>query len=218
MKKNKYNCLSFISVWALVLLTLSCVTVPKEEIVIQRYALEPARELMPADTVLPLRLKIVPFTADALFRGGRIIYSTTGRRTDHYYYHRWLAPVEGQLTDILADDMLSWGIFSKGVVTSDNGLIPTHEINCRLTKLLAVNIRKELAAEMELDLLFSAIDPRTFDKTLIFQKQYKLSHPREDDNIESFIAAADSLTVEWLIKVRLDLLPYLLDEAEKYPR
>ena len=218
MRSFNQTLLTTFAVGLLILLAVSCVTVPKEEIEIYRYAIEPAREFIPADTVLPLRIKVVPFTTDALYRGGRIIYSTSGRRTDHYYYHRWLAPAEAQLTDIVANNLLGWGIFGKGVMTADNGLIPTHELSCRLTKLLAVNIRKEYAAVMELDCIFSAIDPKTYDKSLIFQKKYTLSHSRTDDNINSFIAGVDSLTADWLLKLRLDLLPYLLDEAEKYPR
>ena len=192
------------------LLIASCFTVPKEEIEIYRYAIHPPGDFLPAETTIPAALKIAPFTADALYRGGRIIYRDAKGHTDHYYYHRWLSPPEDQLADILAQNMIEWNLFGKGVFQIDNSFIPNYEIACRLTKLYAVNIRRDHSAEFAVDLAFSQIDTLTYEKVLLFQKRYDLSLARDDGNLESFIPAVDTLAADWLNLVRADVYSALV--------
>ena len=190
---------------SLMLLIASCFTVPKEEIEIHRYAIHPAGEFLPADTTLPISLKIAPFTADALYRGARIIYRDAKGHTDHYYYHRWLSPPEDQVADFLARNLIEWNLFGKGVFQIGNGFIPNYEIACRLTKLYAVNIRRNHSAEFAVDVAFSQIDTLTYEKILLFQKRYDLSIPRDNEKLETFIPAVDTLAADWLNLVRADL-------------
>ena len=203
----------FIPVILLALIFFSCFTVPKEEIEIHRYAVHPAGEFVPADTSLPLSIRIAPFTADAVYRGNRMIYRDSKGRTEHYYYHRWLAPPEDQLADLLTTNIYEWNVFNHGVYQIDNGLIPDLEFNCRLNSLYAVNIRKEYHAILELDVILTRIDPVKYNKTLIFQKQYKFTQPRKNGNIDTFAAAVDTLSSQWFMQLRQDLLPLLTEHV-----
>jgi len=190
-------------------------TVPQNKIEIKRYAIEPTGEFTPADSSLNLSLKIVPFTVDALYRGGRVIYRDETGGADYYYYHRWIAAPENQLADLLAANMLQWELFAKGVFQDDTGIIPTHEINCRLTQLDAYNIRKTNQAKLGLNLSLTSIDQQTYEKTVIFQKGYSFTAIRDDGNVPSFIAAVDTLAGQWLNALRTDLQPLFIEEAKK---
>ena len=193
-----------------------CMTVPQNKIEIKRYAIEPIGEFTSADTSLNLSLKIVPFTVDALYRGGRIIYRDETGGADYYYYHRWIAPPENQFADLLAANMMQWGLLADGVFQDDTGIIPTHEITCRLTALDAYNIRRANRAVLEINLSLTSIHPKTLRKSLIFQRQYSFATDRKDGNVPSFIAAVDTLAGQWLNAVRVDLQPIFLREAEKF--
>lgn len=200
-------------IFALLILS-SCFTVPKEEIEIHRYAIHPAGESVAADTSLLTSIRIAPFTADAVYRGNRMIFRDSKGRTEHYYYHRWLAPPEDQLADLLTTNFCDWNVFSQGVFQIDNGLVPEFEIACRLNTLYAVNIRKDYHAVLEVDVILTKIDPADYNKTLIFQKQYALTLPREDGNIGTFSSAVDTLTFNWFTQLRGDLLPVLLEHTQ----
>ena len=196
------------------LILSSCFTVPKEEIEIHRYAIHPAGESVPADTVLPISIRIAPFSADAVYRGNRMIYRDSKGRTEHYYYYRWLAPPEDQFADLLTTSFYEWNLFSQGVFQVGNGLVPDYEISCRLNKLYAVNIRKDYHAALEMDVILTKIDPADYNKTMIFQKRYEFVQPRKDGNVGTFSAAVDTLTFNWFTQLRGDLLPVLQEHAE----
>ncbi len=193
-----------------------CVNIPQETIEIKRYAIEPAGEFTPADTTLNLSLRVAPFSSDAIFRGTRMVYRKHTGETDYYFYHRWIAPLSYQLTDALSANLLDWGLFSKGVMQEANGPTPYHEIQCRLNTLCAVNLKKDRKAALEVYLMVYAVNPKTYEKSTIFQKKYALEQERNKDNVPSFIEAANLVVGQWFQEVRTDLLPVFLEEAKKY--
>lgn len=197
----------------LCLIILGCVNIPQVSIDIKRYVLEPEGEFSPADTTLDLSLRVAPFSSDAIYRGARIIYTTSPGVMDYYYYHRWIAPPEYQLADLLTSNLQDWGLFSKGVFQDVNGLTPFHEIQCRLTSLCAVNIKREYSAVLEIYIYVNAVNRTTYEKSTVFQKKYSLRLERDNDNVSSFIEAANILVGQWLQEVRSDLKPLFTKRA-----
>ena len=118
MKKSKYL------IPVLLLMFAGCFTIPQETIEVHQYILESKNDTTICDTTLNISLKIDSFTADALYKGKRIIYKDRDDKTGYYYYHRWLAPPESQLADMLADDLSEWGMFEGGVFRTSTGLAP----------------------------------------------------------------------------------------------
>lgn len=193
-----------------ILLAAGCFTVPKEEIKIFRYAMESKAHFEPADTTLPYCLHVTAFGAASVYKGSRVIYKDAEGHTDHYYYHRWLAPPEDQLADLLAQNFFDWNFWGKGVFLGECGFIPTHEIRCHLEKLAAVNVKKNLVALMSVEVFFAEIDPKTFEKRLIFQKKYSLSYERENNTAGSFIDGCSANADEWMRLLRDDIYNLLV--------
>ncbi|MBC8204882.1 hypothetical protein ISS30_04440 [bacterium] len=211
MMKAKY-----IITAGLILFISGCMTIPREQLVIKRFAIEPPVYHNPADTTLNLSLKVTLFDASEIYKGDRIIYQSGAGEMNYYYYHRWIAPPEKMLYEIFTSNMLEWGLFHNGVFQHDIGIIPTHEVQGKLTNLYAQNIRGKYSAVFHYNLMVFAVSPDTFQKTLIFQKEYKITRERKNDNVFSFIQETNIITAEWINQLKDDLLPLFIAEAELY--
>ena len=49
------------------------------------------------------------------------------------------------------------------------------------------------------------VDPRTLEKSIIFQKTYALTEPRKNNRVDSFVQAANRAVERWLMELRPDL-------------
>ena len=199
----------------LITFTLSCITIPQNKLEITHYAIEPEGDFSAADSSFDMSLKALPFTTGALYLGGKIVIRSAKGTTDYYYYHRWLAPPENMLRDIFTENMSQWKIYGKGVFQNSMGIVPSHEISCRLNKLDAVNKGQQSEAHLGINLTLTAVDPLTLQRTLILQKQYSYSESRDNEFVQSFISAVNVMTAQWLKDVRSDLELILIEESLK---
>jgi ABC-type uncharacterized transport system auxiliary subunit len=202
---------------ALAVLTLAagCVRIPRERLEIRRYSLDAPTIPEPPDTefpgaaarasVLPVRVLLSPFSADARQRGERMLFRSDENRLEYYFYHRWIASPEKMIEDILASELEQWGTCGGGLHRADAGLIPTHEILGRLTALYADNRKNEYAAILEVALTVTRVDPKTMEKSIAFQKTYTVTEPRKNNRVDTFVQAANRAVERWLIEVRPDL-------------
>jgi len=192
-----------------------CVRIPRERLEIRRYSLDAPTIPEPPDTeypgaaarasVLPVRILLSPFTADARQRGERMLFRAEENRLEYYYYHRWIASPERMIEDILATEIAEWGICGNGLHRAEAGLIPTHEVLGRLTALYADNRKNAYAAVLETALTVMRVDPLTMEKTIVFQKTYTVTEPRKNNRVDTFVQAANRAVERWLIEVRPDL-------------
>lgn len=192
-----------------------CLKIPKESIHIQRYAIAPVGDFSVAGTTLDIGVRVLPFGADAVYQGNRIVYQNRYGETNYYFYHRWAAPVELQFANLLSSNLMRWGFFGAGVWQSDKGILPDYEIEGRLNALYAVNQKDDSRAMLEVTVLIFYLNPATFGKELVFQKQYAMRAPREDESVASFIRAVDNLCGLWLQQVRNDLGPFFIQDFAK---
>jgi ABC-type uncharacterized transport system auxiliary subunit len=200
---------------AVLLSTAGCVRIPRERLEIRRYSLDAPAIPEPPDTefpgaaarasVLPVRVLLSPFTADARQRGERMLFRSDENRLEYYFYHRWIASPERMIEDILASELNTWGICGGGLHRPEAGLIPTHEILGRLTALYADNRKNSNAAVLEVALTVMRVDPSTMDKKIVFQKTYTVTEPRKNNRVDTFVQAANRAVERWLIEVRPDL-------------
>lgn len=197
-------------------LLAGCVNIPREKIEISRYSLDPPLKIEPSDTSFTLAIHILPFVASAEQHGDRILFKSDGHRMDYYFYHRWIIAPEGALTDIVASDLLQWGMFGDGVFQQEIGLVPTHEIGGRLIDLYANNIRGEESAVLEVKLTVMRIHPSTYMKMMVYQKSYRVVERRQDSSVDSFVLAANAAVEQWLALVRYDLEALFLEEVEVF--
>ncbi len=192
-----------------------CVRIPRERLEIRRYSLDAPTIPEPPDTeypgaaarasVLPVRVLLSPFTADARQRGERMLFRAEENRLEYYYYHRWIASPERMIEDILDTEIAEWGICGNGLHRAEAGLIPTHEVLGRLTALYADNRKNAYAAVLEVALTVMRVDPLTMEKTIVFQKTYTVTEPRKNNRVDSFVQSANRAVERWLIEVRPDL-------------
>ena len=204
-------------------LIAGCVRIPRERLEIRRYSLDAPTIPEPPDTefpgaaakasVLPVRVLLWPFTADARQRGERMLFRAEEDRLEYYYYHRWIASPERMIEDIFASELTEWGICGGGLYRADAGIIPTHEILGRLTELYADNRKNENAAVLEVALTVMRVDPLTMDKSIVFQKTYAVTEPRKNNRVDTFVQAANRAVERWLIEVRPDLERVLREDA-----
>jgi ABC-type uncharacterized transport system auxiliary subunit len=208
---------------AALLLAAGCVRIPRERLEIRRYSLDAPTIPEPPDTefpgaaarasVLPVRVLLWPFTADARQRGERMLFRSDENRLEYYYYHRWIASPERMVEDILATEILEWGICGRGLHRAEAGLIPTHEILGRLTALYADNRKNEYAAVLGVELTVMRVDSLTMAKTIVFQKTYALAEPRKNNRVDTFVPAANRAVEHWLVEMRPDLEAALREGA-----
>ena len=197
------------------LLAAGCVRIPRERLEIRRYSLDAPTIPEPPDTefpgaaasasVLPVRVLLSPFTADARQRGERMLFRAEENRLEYYYYHRWIASPERMIEDILASELEEWGICGGGLHRAEAGLVPTHEVLGRLTALYADNRKNAYAAVLDVELTVLRVDPQTMEKTIVFQKTYAVTEPRKNNRVDTFVQAANRAVERWLIEVRPDL-------------
>lgn len=200
---------------AMLFLAAGCVRIPRERLEIRRYSLDAPTIPEPPDTefpgaaarasVLPVQVLLWPFTADARQRGERMLFRADEDRLEYYYYHRWIISPERMIEDILATELAEWGTCGGGLHRAEAGLIPTHEILGRLTALYADNRKNQNAAIFEVVLTVMRVDPRTMEKTIVFQKTYSVTEPRKNNRVDTFVAAANRAVERWLIEMRPDL-------------
>ncbi|MBZ0266375.1 ABC-type transport auxiliary lipoprotein family protein [bacterium] len=197
-------------------LLAGCVNIPREKIEISRYSLDPPLMIEPSDTSFALAVHILPFIASAEQHGDRILFKGDQHRMDYYFYHRWIIAPEGALTDILASDLLQWGMFGDGVFQQEIGLVPTHEIGGRLIDLYANNVRGEESAVLEVKLTVMRVHPGTYMKMLVYQKSYRIVESRQDGSVDSFVLAANAAIEQWLALVRYDMEALFLEEVKVF--
>ncbi len=209
----------FVPVLLLGLLGTSCTffsiglqtqTVPID---VKRYSIDVPPVLAPADTTLPLSILVLPFQADAAQKGERIMYRDEEHAMDYYYYNRWVAPPAVMLGNVVSQHLFEWGLAGKGVLETDTGVIPTHEVYGRLTTLYADNRKNEYSAHFEASLTVVRVDPKTFDKEVIFQKTYPIVRRRNDREVASYVNAANLAVRDWMDMLRSDLEPLFHAEA-----
>ncbi len=192
-----------------------CLKIPQESIHIQRYAIAPVGDFSVAGTTLNISVRVLPFGADAVYQGNRIVYQNRYGETNYYFYHRWAAPVELQFANLLSSNLMRWGFFGAGVWQSDKGILPDYEIEGRLNALYAVNQKNDSRAMLEITVHVFYLNPVTLGKELVFQKQYAMRAPRDDENVSSFIQAVNNLSGLWLQQVRNDLGPFFIQDTAK---
>ncbi|MBD3163461.1 MAG: hypothetical protein GF346_13285, partial [Candidatus Eisenbacteria bacterium] len=72
---------------ATLVLACGCVSVPRESLDIQRYAIDPEpREEAMGPEPQPLTIRVLPFGAGASLRGDRILFRDRTHRLDPYFY------------------------------------------------------------------------------------------------------------------------------------
>jgi ABC-type uncharacterized transport system auxiliary subunit len=196
-----------------------CLKIPQESIHIQRYAIEPVGDFSIAGTTLNLSIRVLPFAADAVYQGNRIVYQNRYGETNYYFYHRWAAPVELQFSNLLSANLMRWGFFGGGVWQSDKGILPDYEMEGRLNALYAVNQKSDSRAMLEITVNIFYLNPTTLGKELVFQKQYAMRAPRDNESVASFIQAVNNLCGLWLQQLRNDLGPFFIqDNAKRNPK
>ncbi|GBE30104.1 hypothetical protein BMS3Bbin04_01130 [bacterium BMS3Bbin04] len=194
------------------LLLGGCFKIPRETLEIVRYTFRPTELASPSDTSYDGALLVMPFTASVVQHGDRIVYKGNDQEMATYYYHRWIAPPELLLADLLAESLLEANIFSGGIYTMTSGIAPSHELQGRLVHLYADNRRGEQAAVVEIVLSIFSLDPTTYEKVLVLQKPYRYRVKREDGKIDSFIPAVTEAMELWLSDVRVDLVTMLAEQ------
>ncbi len=214
-RRSRRGVLRALLTLAVLLPVAGCMRIPRERLEIRRYSLEAPAIPEPPDTefpgaaarasVLPVRVLLSPFTADARQRGERMLFRSDEDQLEYYYYHRWIASPERMIEDLLATEVTRWGIFGEGLHRADAGLVPTHEILGRLTALYADNRKKRHAAVLEMELTVLKIDPVTVEKTVVLQKTYRVTEPRPNNRVDTFVPAANRAVMRWLIELRPDL-------------
>ena len=192
-----------------------CISFPRERIDVKRYSINPTSDSVKADTSLDFSVKIVPFDASQTYKGDRIIYRDEDEEMNYYYYNRWIAPPEKMLFEVFAANLFQWGLFDGGVFQRDIGVAPTHEIHGKVTHLYANNIHNQYQAVLHFNLIVLAVEPTTYKKTLIFQKEYRLFRERKNSSIKSFIEEVNLLAGDWLDQVKSDLELVFMEEAIK---
>lgn len=200
---------------AVLCLVAGCVRIPRERLEIRRYSLDAPTIPEPPDTefpgaaasasVLPVRVLLGTFTADARQRGERMLFRADEDRLEYYYYHRWIASPERMIEDILASELLAWGTCGHGLNRGEAGLIPTHEVLGRLTALYADNRKNEYAAVLGVDLTVMRVDSLTLEKAIVFQKTYTVTESRKNNRVDTFVRAANRAVERWLMEMRPDL-------------
>jgi ABC-type uncharacterized transport system auxiliary subunit len=200
---------------AVLFLAAGCVRIPRERLEIRRYSLDAPTIPEPPDTefpgaaaaasVLPVRVLLSPFTADARQRGERMLFRADENRLEYYYYHRWIASPERMIEDVFASELAEWGTCGRGLHRAETGLFPTHEVLGRLTALYADNRKNQNAAILDVALTVMQVDSLTMEKTIVFQKAYAVTEPRKNNRVDTFVQAANRAVERWLIEVRPDL-------------
>ncbi len=207
------TCVRVLMICVVSAMLMGCVSIPRDELQVVRYSLDATPVTSTADTTLPLTLQIIPFQANAQQRGERILFRAGPQRMDYYFYHRWIVSPEKMLSDALAENLQEWNLFAGGILQTETGIIPTHEVYGRLNKLYAVNIRNQYKAVLEITLTLIRIEPATYEKTIIYQWTYPIEVERDDNRVDSFIESANLAVEEWLSRVRSDVRPIFESEA-----
>jgi len=190
------------------------VRIPREQIKVKRYAIDTPPAPARVETPLRLTLLVAPFQADARQKGERINYRDEVHGMDYYYYHRWIVSPAQMLGDALAEHILNWGI-CRSIVRTEVGIVPTHELHGRLISLYADNIKNQESAHFEATLTLLRVDPKTYERETIFQKDYPIVVPRKNKRIESYVEAVNQAVAEWFTQVREDLEPILREEESR---
>ncbi|MFN8009423.1 MAG: ABC-type transport auxiliary lipoprotein family protein [Terriglobia bacterium] len=59
----------------------------------------------------PVKLLLGPITSSDLYRGDRIVYSSSGRTMGTYEYQRWVGPPTEMIQDVLSRELRSSGLY-----------------------------------------------------------------------------------------------------------
>ncbi|MCB2213683.1 membrane integrity-associated transporter subunit PqiC [bacterium] len=194
------------------LLLAGCFSLPRETLEIVRYSFHPAELAGPEGQEFDGALLILPFSTASEQHGDRIGYKEGDHEMETYYYHRWIAPPEQLMADLLNEDMVHAGLFNDGVFMMTTGITPTHELHGRMVKLYADNRKNQQAAVVEIMLTVFRIQQPTYDKQLILQKTYKYHIDRENGRVESFVPAVTEAMTSWLVDVRTDMATLLAED------
>ena len=197
------------------LLALSCVNVPirRQAVTVVRYAIDPAPDSTRADTTLDLLLQVNPLQAGAEERGDRMLYSDDAGVMNLYFYNRWVAPPEKMIGDALFDDLTRWGLFGRGVCRPDAAIIPTHEIQGRVDRLYAANVKGHANATLQVSVTVLRVDRRTYAREIIYQRSFPVVVERRNRDVGTYVEASNQAVRRWLDQLRPGLEELFRAEA-----
>jgi ABC-type uncharacterized transport system auxiliary subunit len=197
----------------LVFLVGACVRVPRDALEIRRYAIDLPAAPESTETVPGLTVLVRPLQTGGTQKADRMMYREAAHRMDYYFYHRWIAPPSRMVGDALVSYLTEWSLFGGGVVRPTDGVIPTHEILCRLENLLGDNSGDGATTKLEVTLTIMRFSGGDVGEELLFQKTYTIVRDRKDRRITSYVGAANEAVGEWLDQVRVDIEPLFREEA-----
>lgn len=192
-----------------------CLNLPREELVVQRYSIDPPEDVTPTTNPTDYSIMIMPFQVGAEQKGERILFRDDRFGKDYYFYHRWIVSPEKMLRDALAEHLKEWGLFGGGVFLVQTGVVPNYELHGRLSRLYVDNTRKKYSAVLEVEITLLKIDPVSYTKTMVFQNTYSITEPRENKRIATFIEAANITNKKWIDLLEVDLFNVVTTESNE---
>lgn len=197
---------------AVTLVLTGCFSLPRENLEIVRYSPRPDDLGARADTTFPHALAILPFESAATQPGDRIVRLGENQEMASYYYHRWIAPPDELISDILTEDLTESGLFGQGVFRQTVGTAPRYELRGRLVHLYADNRPRAERAVFEVVVSVFRLEPPLYQKTLALQRTYHFERPRGDNRVASYVPATTASIAEWLTDLRADLTTIMLED------
>ena len=93
-------------------------------------------------------------------------------------------------------------------------IIPTHELQGRLVKLYANNLKGQFSAVFEASVTVLRVDPRTYGKEIVYQQSFPVVVKRKNHDVDSYAAATNEAVRIWMEQVRSELEGLFRREAE----
>ncbi|MBD3166067.1 hypothetical protein GF324_05690 [bacterium] len=192
---------------ASVLIVLAgCVKLPSESLEISRYKLSPTSEATQKTRErIPHALQVSQFSASPEQKSDRMNYRVGQDMMSRYFYHRWSSAPEDMLAEAVAKHLVDIALFESGVYQEDTGVVPSYELRGRLLELHMDDIRNAYAASFSIRVTLLYIDPETYKRILVMQKQYAYKEDMKEASVPEFVATINHVTGQWLTKLTADM-------------
>ncbi len=176
------------------------------------YQLEYNPPAVSGPTLDDVVVRVGSFQVAPSYQSQKILYSTSKRKRKPYEYHLWIVNPGDMIADLLVRDMID-GKQYRAVVDVRSSINPDYEIE---------GIIDEIYEKDDNDTWFSVLQMRVIlmahqggKKTVLFQRNYRETHPVETHTPESVVTAMSAATKILSSKIQADVNAAVADHEAK---
>lgn len=140
-----------------------------------------------AGAALPVTLQVVTLDVAALYDHEPIVYSDNPYSTGSYFYHRWSANPGSMVTDLLARDFTSSGLY-RAVQQQAAVLPPDYQLSGTLASIEERASGRQCAAHLEIRVLVSRVRGPVAD-AVVMRQTYTADDPCTCNDVRSLAEA-----------------------------